>query len=199
MNRTTMTVFAIGLGLCAGVASAVPEQWTVESGGNGHWYEMSTYRLDWNQARADAASRTHMGLPGYLATLTSAGEAAFIGEFRAPGGYGSGWLSGSDAAVEGDWRWTDGPEAGRLFWRGGPGGTPFGYASWGTGWPNESDYLATNYGSWGSYGVAQAEFFYIEYSAPVPEPAAWLLMSAGLLAIARRSAVRSRPTTGDAT
>lgn len=186
MNRAMKRASAIGLGLWAGVASAVPTQWTVESGGNGHWYELSDYRLNWDQARADAASRSHQGLPGYLATVTSLSEAAFVGELRNNSGNGSGWLGGSDAAVEGDWRWTDGPEAGQLFWRGGSNGTPVGYASWGVGWPNTEDYLASTYGSWGSYPVTNGEFFYVEFSTPVPEPAAWLMLAAGLGAVARR-------------
>lgn len=148
---------------------------------------MGIYRTTWDQARADAASRTHAGLPGYLATVTSAGEAAFIGQFRAPGQYGSGWLSGSDAALEGDWRWMDVPEAGLLFWRGGSDGTAFGYAGWSGGWPDHEDYLIANGGGflWGSYPLETGEFFYVGYSAPLPEPSAWALMVVGIAALGR--------------
>lgn len=188
MNHAIRNWSAIGLGLWAGIASALPTQWTVGSGGNDHWYELSSYRLDWQQARADAASRSHQGLQGYLATLTSAAEAAFVGDLRNLSGNGTGWLSGSDAAVEGDWRWMDGPEAGRLFWRGGSDGTAVGYTSWGGSWPNSEDFLASNYGSWGSYDLARGgggEFLYVEYSAPVPEPAAMVLLLAGLALVGR--------------
>jgi hypothetical protein len=188
MNRVIKRASAIGLGLWAGVASAVPTQWTVEAGGNGHWYELSDYRLNWEQARADAASRSHQGLPGYLATVTSLPEATFVNDLGNSSGNRTGWLAGSDAEVEGDWRWTDGPEAGQLFWRGGSDGTATGYAGWGVGWPNTEDYLANIYGSWGSYPLGQGDFFYVEFSTPVPEPAAWLLLVAGLAVIARQRA-----------
>lgn len=60
-----------------------------------------------------------MGLQGYLATITSAAEQTFI-QSSFPfmvgfGATGNAWLGGSDAAVEGEWRWLDGPEGGQLF------------------------------------------------------------------------------------
>ena len=61
-------------------------QWT---GGNGHFYEfVPAYALSWTQANAAAQARFHNGVPGHLATITSAGENAFIttlggGQYRA--------------------------------------------------------------------------------------------------------------------
>ena len=63
------------------------------------------------------------GLQGYLATITSAEENAFIQSKT----NGVGWIGASDHAVEGEWRWVTGPEGleeggkGRLFFRGSGG------------------------------------------------------------------------------
>jgi hypothetical protein len=46
------------------------------------------------------------------------------------------WIAASDAAVEGEWRWVAGPEAGQQFWRGSVDlrghvtGQSFGYQNW---------------------------------------------------------------------
>jgi flagellin len=76
------------------------------------------------------------GVTGHLANITSQDENDFINAL-APGNV---WLGGSDGAVEGEWRWLAGPEAGQQFWSGGPGGSAPGgmYANWGGGEPNNS-------------------------------------------------------------
>lgn len=106
--------------------------------GNGHFYEYkSSTALTWAEAR-DAAAHTdnkYFGLQGYLVTSTSAGENTFISS-KLSGNQG--WLGASDAAVEGEWRWVTGPEAGTKFWQGSSGGTVVTYANWNTGEPNDS-------------------------------------------------------------
>ncbi|WP_375419050.1 T9SS type A sorting domain-containing protein, partial [uncultured Hymenobacter sp.] len=62
---------------------------------------------------------------------------ALVGRF--PGQY---WFGASDAAVEGEWRWQSGPEAGQLFWRGAATGTALGYANW---IPNQPDDFKNQY------------------------------------------------------
>ena len=76
------------------------------------------------------------GVTGHLANITSQAENDFVNAL-APG---NAWIGGSDAAVEGEWRWTSGPEAGQQFWQGAAGGTTVGglYARWGGGEPNNS-------------------------------------------------------------
>ncbi|WP_375419052.1 Ig-like domain-containing protein [uncultured Hymenobacter sp.] len=103
------------------------------SAATGHYYEfVSAPGISWIDARTAAAARTYQGLQGYLATVTSVAEKdALVG--RAPGQY---WFGASDAAVEGEWRWQSGPEAGQLFWRGAATGTALGYANW---IPNQPD------------------------------------------------------------
>ena len=48
-------------------------------------------------------------------------------------------MGGSDEAVEGEWRWVEGPEAGQQFWQGLAGGGPVNgaYTNWGAGEPNK--------------------------------------------------------------
>src|SRR5205085_5263398 len=65
--------------LCAGRAFADPLQWQLSDGGNGHYYEFvrATF-INYDQAKAQAAAKSFAGLPGHLATITSAPEGDFI-------------------------------------------------------------------------------------------------------------------------
>ena len=152
-------------------ASSEPVQWTVDQGGNGHWYEWVQTNTTWYQALADAQSMGWEGAPGYLATITSNEEEAFVESFFPPvsppdfrcfvGGY---QLEGS-AEPAGGWTWITG-EA----WE---------FSNWG---PNEpSDYPG---GEWileivtssdGSYhwndntpDRASDDGFVVEYSGVIP-------------------------------
>ena len=100
--------------------------------GNNHLYEfVPNNTLDWEASRVAAAARTNSGLTGYLATITSAEENAFVTERLE----GAGWMGGSDAQTEDDWKWVTGPETGTSFWSGGvDGATVDGeYANWAPG------------------------------------------------------------------
>ncbi|MFP6902006.1 MAG: flagellin [Opitutales bacterium] len=109
--------------------------------------------IKWTDAKAavdtqDAADPLNYH---YLATITSQSEQDEIA--RQIGDVGiNAWLGGQDTAVEGDWRWTEGPEGkenggqGRQFWTGTSGGSAVGgaYENWGAGEPNnagDEDYL----------------------------------------------------------
>ena len=201
---STIGRVAAAMALCGGLGAAVaaPVQWTVASGGNDHWYEIVTggipsVRKTWTDARADALSRTHLGLSGYLATVTSAAENIFLDGLEGPFQTRGGWLGGSDAAVEGEWRWVDGPEAGNLFWLGDATGTATGYANWGRSWPNFEDYLVYNNDSWSSNG--NTNFYYVEYSAastpPGTVPLPGTLSLAGLALAFLGTRPRRRPPT----
>jgi hypothetical protein len=171
-------------------------QWLLADGGNDHHYEYITTRVDWDEARASALDQG-----GYLATITSASEQAFL--------YAAfpemSWIGGSDRDEEGVWRWMDGPEAGLIFWDHGPTSA---YSFWhaATNEPNDEaageDYLQFAFaqepwapiGSWnddGGPGHSNLRMGYIvEYGnssvVPIP-PAAWLLGSAlGFLQVVRR-------------
>lgn len=180
----------------AAATHAAPVQWTAAAGGNDHWYEyvpaISIFEpVSHATARAAALASTHLGLSGYLATVTSAAEQLFI-QSSFPfligfGATGDAWLGASDAAVEGEWRWLDGPEAGELV----------GYTNWAPGQPVIDpgfpgyDYLTlyinaasppTFYG-WASKEAAGAFGYVIEYGAAAPPPGGTAPAPASLAAV----------------
>ncbi|MBW4507511.1 MAG: FG-GAP repeat protein [Scytonematopsis contorta HA4267-MV1] len=108
---------------------------------NGHFYEfVERMGISWTNSNTEANSRSYFGLQGYLVTITSAREQAFIKERV----QGNGWIGGSDESTPNDWRWVTGPEGiednnrGRSFWSGGATGSPVqgSYSNWQTGEPN---------------------------------------------------------------
>jgi hypothetical protein len=98
---------------------------------NGHYYQLVTTTFTYadqtgtgvtfHDAQLDAAARCHGGQRGYLATIGSEEEQAFL-QGLIPSGYfwhdWSAWIGASDAADEGTWRWIGGPEQGQQFWKG---------------------------------------------------------------------------------
>ena len=102
---------------------------------NNHFYEfVPAQGISWGDAQQQAATRNYFGLQGYLTTITSGAEQNFIqGKVQ-----GNGWLGGSDATTEGDWRWLTGPEAGTAFWSGNATGSAANnqYNNWLSGEPN---------------------------------------------------------------
>lgn len=91
--------------------------------GNSHIYEVvnNGSSITASDARTAALARSINGVSGYLANITSSEENDFISARLTS----DGWFGASDADVEGDWIWLDGPEAGTLFWRGTASGTAF--------------------------------------------------------------------------
>lgn len=190
-------------------AAAAPTQWNAGVGANGHYYEwVYAPQTSWEADNPLAAGMTYAGLQGYLATITSAEEDAFV--HGVAGGQLS-WISGSDDAsqgtTEGVWIWTGGPEAGMNFWNGLAGGSaPVGvYTNWNGGEPNNylgaENYLQINWqGSAGwndagpsTYYTTLANGYVVEYGglrAGVPEPASWALMIMGFGGIG--AAIRNR-------
>lgn len=178
----------------ASALSAAPIQWTAASGGNDNWYEyvpsISIFApVGWAEAKAGAAARSHLGLPGYLATVTSEAEHDFIvSSFSFLVGFGGGssaFLGASDEAQEGVFRWLGGPEAGELLT----------YTRWAPGHPTGLEdplTLSLNYQSqpvtsfWtdtatGTFGyVVEYGDARVDQFSPVPEPSALLLSASGL-------------------
>ncbi|MDP3945175.1 MAG: T9SS type B sorting domain-containing protein [Lutibacter sp.] len=158
----------------------------------GHYYEyVPVIGITWQNAKTAAEGRKYYGLQGYLATITSADEAKLSGEQAA----GAGWIGGSDAAVEGTWRWVTGPEAGKSFFFGDPngiydGGTTNGadipFSFWNTGEPNQAgneDYAHVTApgvgipGSWNDLsntgevsGNFQPKGYIVEYGGMLGDP-----------------------------
>ena len=174
-------------------ASASQVQWTVDSGGNGHWYEVMTDPGTWSHAFAAAASNG-----GYLATITSAGEDAFVTALLQRTVNSSAFIGGTDAQKEGTWIWSDGPEANEVFWTSASGSllyANFGYGEPNNAWGGENYLELQNTGLWNDVTSYQPFSYYLLESneARTPEPASIVLTGAALAALtlfARRARKR---------
>jgi flagellin len=170
---------------------------------NGHIYEFVDGHKDWGVAKTEAEAKSVGGQKGYLANITSADEQAFI-TGRGPSGadstaiknFANGhhlWLGGTDAAQEGKWIWSGGPEAGTQFWAGASNGSATGgsYNNWNPGEPNNSggeNYLHTWAGgaTWNDIpATAGVNGYVIEYggldavSAPMANTGTTIAVTAG--------------------
>lgn len=154
-----------------------------------HYYEfVADPGITWTDAEVAASNLTYFGLQGYLVTLTSQEEADFSGSQA----QGVGWIGATDDAVEGEWRWVTGPEAGTQFWNGGVGGTELTYAFWNNNEPNDypngpsvpgqenfahiTDNTVGILGSWndlpntGGGGAYAAQGYVVEYGGMLGDP-----------------------------
>ena len=159
-------------------ASAAP----VLNAANSHYYDFISGSFTWQQALAAAAGQTHLGQQGYLVTITSEQESDFIFNSVTRTGF---WTAGTDEAVEGQFRWAAGPEAGQLF----------SYSRFSPSEPNNNgneDYVHTfsNSRLWNdanATGSGMVSGYVVEFgglnSGAVPEPATWAMMIAGFGAI----------------
>jgi prepilin-type N-terminal cleavage/methylation domain-containing protein len=114
-------------------STEVPAGYT--AGPNGHFYKYVVGAgLTQASAIAAAATVTFNGQTGYLATITSAAEQAVI---TALVGGNSAWISGTDVAVEGVWRFNSGPESGQQFSNGNQS-VSGSYVKWALGQPDNA-------------------------------------------------------------
>ena len=184
--KCLLKLAALAACLAAAPAAAAPVLWT----GNGHYYDYvgGAFGFDAALAAADAASLP--GYDGYLATLTSAEENAFVAELvrAALGNYSQTWVGGSDRETEGVWQWIAGPETGTIFWAG--AAVDGQYHNWfrpqepnNNG--NEDGLSAFYFGNllWNDLSTGDGNGYVVEYSlAPnvgVPEPATWTMTILG--------------------
>ena len=119
------------------------------NGVNGHFYRPISSGATYTNARTLSSQQTFKGQQGYLVTITSASEDAFI---FANVPQASIWFALTDEVVEGQWRIDAGPEAGTLIKtsNGQTAGNIVGqYNNWAGGEPNNSgneDYAVTKWG-----------------------------------------------------
>ena len=119
------------------------------NGVNGHFYRPISTGATYTNARTLSSQQTFKGQTGYLVTITSSSEDAFI---FANVPQSSIWFALTDEVVEGQWRIDAGPEAGTLIKtsNGQTAGNIVGqYNNWAGGEPNNSgneDYAVTKWG-----------------------------------------------------
>ena len=149
---------------------------------NGHYYQVvgdGTTNYTWSTAKTTAEAMSFNGLQGYLATVTSAAENAFILS-KVPA---DAWIGASDAASDGVWKWVTGPEAGTVFSNG--NGNPVTvsgqYANWANFEPNgingTEDYAefyasGTGFGAgkWNDLNGSGLNYFIVEYGGTGSDP-----------------------------
>jgi hypothetical protein len=136
------------------------------SAATGNFYKLVTTTANLTTATTNAAAMSLNGVAGYLATSTSAAENAFLSGLITT----ATWLGGSDSAVEGEWLWNGGAEAGQMFWLGAAAGSAQNgfYTNWNAGEPNNSGgiedgiQLLTS-GKWNDINVATALPYLVEW------------------------------------
>jgi len=133
----------------------------------GNFYRFVTTTANLATAQANAAAALINGVGGYVTNINNAAENAFVVSLI----NASSWIGGTDAGVEGEWRWMAGPESGTMFWLGAAGGSVQNglYANWSGGEPNDSGgnedgiEFRTN-GTWNDTNVAGARPYVIEWN-----------------------------------
>ncbi len=160
----------LSLALAALVPAAVGGAAPVRNPANGNYYELVTQQTTWAAAQAAAGALTFRGVPGHLATITSAVENDFIRDtFTTGQAQYFAWFAGHEPADDGVWLWGAGPEFGLQFSNGASATAPHFFVAWGGVEPNDfavgEDFAATNLGS-SFAGVAPGRWI----DSPNPNP-----------------------------
>lgn len=129
-KATIWTVFLLSL-LAVTPPSALAFTWVLRSGppsylpATGHYYQVweATVAIGegfgWQDADAFASSLSHLGMPGYVATIATEAEAEMLNGYNELRGGG---YVGAVRDGDGNWVWATGPEVGQpvVFRRGTP-------------------------------------------------------------------------------
>lgn len=143
-----------------------------------HWYEYRTDAKGWGDAvlaawQSGFVDSAGMHWAGYLATVTTTVEDAFLAQtFQEEG-----WLGGGDGDSDGAWTWETGPELGWIFW---DNGKTLIYSNWAAGQPSGDPAekcllkraLVDDGGAWEAEDPLRLHGFFVEYellAVPVPE------------------------------
>jgi hypothetical protein len=151
--NTALTSLKINTGSVRGnvalsVATTVNPVGYFYNGVNGHFYRPIATGATYTNAKTLASQQTFKGQQGYLVTITSADEDAFIFNNVPQSNI---WFALSDAASEARWTIDAGPEAGTLIKINNGqlnGNIPGQYNNWAPGEPNDSgneDYAVTKW------------------------------------------------------
>jgi hypothetical protein len=203
-HRFLPVPLALALFVLACPAPAAPVQWKVEDGGNGHYYDVGGSGPEvgmWEPSRAEAASKSFAGLPGHLATITSAAEETFIlAHFpNLSDVYLGGVQAPDSAAPDQGWSWITGEPWDFTYWGKRP--TTPDEPTDGIGLPsaenNEENYLSMygvfiTGGRWNDVNgmrlPSNAVGYLVEFEAVTPEPSsAALALVIGGWALLRRA------------
>jgi len=140
------------------------------NGVNGHFYKPVTAGTTYTGARAASLLTTFKGQTGYLVTITSASENAFI---FANVPQANVWFAATDEVVDGTWKIDAGPEKGTIMktQNGQTNGNIAGvYNNWAPGEPNgyngSENYAVTNWNgqpTWNDLSNNWANPYIIEY------------------------------------
>ncbi len=136
------------------------------SAATGNFYRFVASTVNYTTAEANSASAMINGVSGYVTAIDSVAESNFVRSIIPT----VIWINGSDTAVEGEWRYTSGPNAGELFWLGAAAGSAQNgnYTGWGGGEPNNSGGVEdgiefrTN-GTWNDTNPAGVRAYVIEW------------------------------------
>jgi len=195
-QRPTVILAALAALLVSAVAPAGATlfQWT----GNNHWYDAIACGspVTWDDALAQAATTSYLGVTGKLATFDSPeendavyarfGPAIAPELWEDPRGVGP-YIGFHRAANTQDWQWHDGTP----YWTNWYPGEPNDSASYG-GWTvfvNHTVLTAVGPGAWGDMDASEtwwySSSYVLEYEAPgspVPEPSSLSLLAACVVA-----------------
>lgn len=169
-------------------SSALPSnaafiQWTLGSGGNGHWYGLTPTPYSWTDAEAFSVASG-----GHLASIGSIEEQAFIEAAFLSGANSRmvAWIGFNDAAVEGDYVWSSGEPVTFTHWTPGEPSAHYDEHFVAINWHYNHDPSRFEFGRWNNLpndtGPSFGEYYFgiFELNAlpsAVPEPESLLIPS----------------------